>query len=183
METAYKTEQLAAAQYNEKQIELAKERTQYFEKLALGSGATIAAVVSFIGTHLGRLRPPLLLRSTLVILVVAMLAAMARNWFYPRYVLATFLREYDEALLEREKTRAGYFSAGPALSLQDGKPIDVQGWLAHHEQIKPILNLKISQFEAESEHWLKLIKVLELICLGASGLAIASLVLLAWINF
>jgi hypothetical protein len=43
---------------NQTQIDIAKERTQFFEKLAIGSGATIAAMVSFFGAHSQRLQPP-----------------------------------------------------------------------------------------------------------------------------
>ncbi len=80
----------ATRQQAEKQAELAKERTQYFEKIALGSGATIAAVVSFIGSQKSTLQPAWLFRSALIALVVTMVAAMYRNYKYPYYVMNVF---------------------------------------------------------------------------------------------
>ena len=43
-------------------VDIGKERAQYFEKIALASGGTIALVVSFVGSHAGRLQPPWYLR-------------------------------------------------------------------------------------------------------------------------
>jgi len=61
----------------------AKERTQFFEKLAIGAGATIAALVSFLGANNKRvLHPEWILRCALVALVVAMFGAMLRNYIY-----------------------------------------------------------------------------------------------------
>ena len=34
-------------------LDIGKEKTQFFEKIALASGGTIALVVSFIGSHAG----------------------------------------------------------------------------------------------------------------------------------
>lgn len=39
-------------------LDIGKEKTQFFEKIALASGGTIALVVSFVGAHAGRLQPP-----------------------------------------------------------------------------------------------------------------------------
>lgn len=48
-----------AADINERALEVyaevAKEKTHYFEKIALGSGATIALLVSFVGSHMPQL--------------------------------------------------------------------------------------------------------------------------------
>jgi hypothetical protein len=60
-------------------VDISKEKTQYFEKIALASAGTIALVVSFVGSHAGRLQPPWLLRSALIVLVLAMITAMYRN--------------------------------------------------------------------------------------------------------
>lgn len=76
-------------------ISIATETTQYFEKVALGSGATIAAMVSFIGVHSGKLAPPYLLRSALVTLVVTMFAAMYCNWRYRHYVLVNYQEQHS----------------------------------------------------------------------------------------
>ena len=38
-------------------VDIGKEKTQYFEKIALACAGTIALVVSFVGSHAGRLQP------------------------------------------------------------------------------------------------------------------------------
>ena len=80
LESAYTNATDVGNQAAQAHADIAKEKTQYFEKIALGSGATIAAVVSFVGVHAGRLKPPFLLRSALVTLVAAMVSSMYRNW-------------------------------------------------------------------------------------------------------
>jgi hypothetical protein len=74
----------AEADYSETQLDLAKGKTQYFEKLAIGSGAAIAAIVSFLGVHAGKLQPVRIMQCSIISLV----AALYRNFRYPYYVLA-----------------------------------------------------------------------------------------------
>jgi hypothetical protein len=92
-------------------VDIGKEKTQYFEKLALASGGTIALLVSFVGAHSGRLQPAWLLRSALVMLVLAMIAAMYRNWKYPFYVPAIYARQEFAAMRKREQCRLDYVVA------------------------------------------------------------------------
>jgi hypothetical protein len=107
-------------------LDIAKEKTQYLEKIALANAGTIALVISFVGSHSGKLQPPLLFRSALVTLFLAMISAMFRNWIYPFYQFAVYGREDFTAKREKEQRRLAYAKAAPALSLQSGKPVDVR---------------------------------------------------------
>src|ERR1035437_5934655 len=67
----------ASAQYSKKaslfsayQTDAASERTSFFEKIAIGAGATIAAVVSFLGAKPHSLEPRWALRASLVTLAL-----------------------------------------------------------------------------------------------------------------
>jgi hypothetical protein len=97
--------------------DIAKEKTQYFEKIALANAGTIALVVSFVGAHSSKLQPPWLLRSALVTLFAAMISAMYRNWKYPYYLTAVHTTQALIAMRDREQCRLELFRAGPALSL------------------------------------------------------------------
>ena len=52
-------------------LDAAKEKMLFFEKITLGSGAIVTAVVSFVGSQKQHLEPAWLLRSTLVIWALA----------------------------------------------------------------------------------------------------------------
>src|SRR6266481_3639165 len=86
-------------------VELAKERTQYFEKLAIGSGATIAAIVSFLGVHAGKLHPVWIMQCSLISLVVAIVAALYRNFRYPHYILAVTNVSWINAKLYQQQRK------------------------------------------------------------------------------
>src|SRR5262245_55974215 len=86
-------------------VDIVKDKTQYFEKIALACAGTIALTVSFIGSHSGRLQPPWLLRSALIVLVLAMIAAMYRNWKFPFYILAYHAARDLDAKLERQRCK------------------------------------------------------------------------------
>ena len=49
--TAVDAKNAAAKEFNNEQVGAAASRKEYFEKLAFGSAAAIAAIVSFVGTH------------------------------------------------------------------------------------------------------------------------------------
>jgi hypothetical protein len=88
---------------------LGKEKTQFFEKLALGSGATIAALVSFLGARKDALSPRWLLRSSIVSLALVILLSLYRNWRYQFYALRSSRREYFAALQREQRTRDEMF--------------------------------------------------------------------------
>jgi hypothetical protein len=76
------------------QLEAATQRTSFFEKIAIGSGATIAALVSFLGTHAAGLHPHWVLRCSLVSLAIAMVSALYRNYMYPHYQVSANARQF-----------------------------------------------------------------------------------------
>ena len=110
--------------------DLGKDKTHYFEKIAFGSGATIAAVVSFIGVHSDELHPRCLLRSILVLLALTMVGALYRNWRFPYYVLAFWAGQNFSAQQNRERCKRDYINAfgAQSVSLEDGKPFDIEKW-------------------------------------------------------
>ena len=163
--------------------EIAREKTQYFEKLALGSGATIAALISFLGSHASRLQPRWLLRTALITLVCTMVLSLFRNWLYPFYVLNAKLTVEFEAKREEGRCKKELLQAVPALSLEDGLPIDMDEWLVQHQSDEDTLVKWISECHTtERRAWTWTIRSES----AALILAITSMVLLivlAWRNF
>ena len=99
----------ARADISQTQVDGAKEKTQYFEKLAIGSGASIAAIVSFLGTHTARLQPAWILRCSLISLAVALVAALYRNYRYMSYVFAVKERVWLEASRYQQQCKNDFF--------------------------------------------------------------------------
>ena len=100
-------------------LDIGKEKTQFFEKIALASGGTIALVVSFVGAHAGRLQPPWLLRSALIALVLSMVGAVYRNWRFPFYLIAVYGRQYLDAEKEAMYRERDYVHATNALPVDE----------------------------------------------------------------
>jgi hypothetical protein len=59
-----------------------------------------------------------------VALVVAMFAALYRNYRYQDYLMAFGTMAYTEALRDEQRCRNDLFQVVPAYSWEDGKPID-----------------------------------------------------------
>jgi hypothetical protein len=161
-------------------LDIATEVTQYFEKLALGSGATIAAIVSFIGSHSTKLIPSYLLRSALVI---TMIAAMYRNWRFPRYVLANYQGQSYAAKLNQERCKRDLFLAVPATSLQDGKVVDPVDFARYFEGIEPIMTASIARFKKVETRVINEVKWVGNVSLFCAVAGVIQLIVLAWINF
>jgi len=163
-------------------LDVAKEKTQYLEKIALAAGGTIALMVSFVGAHAGRLQPPWLLRASLVTLVLTMIAAMYRNWRYPFYVMDTHKAKQVGALLDREKATCESMKAGRAYD-GEGIPIDGPAYLAKSatEQIKA--EKFIAELQKKAARSLTIVQVVEYAALVLILSGMAMLVALAWINF
>lgn len=172
----------AEIQEAEKQNELSKERTQYFEKIALGSGATIAAIVSLAGSHPGRFQPSWILRSALLSLGAAMAAAMYRNWRYPYYVVSVMQGFKIAALQRREKAKRDFFLAVPANSIQDGKRIDGVAWAKGHVEVDQTLTDKILELKRSEKSARKQVKFSENTTLIFLGVAACFLIALVWKN-
>jgi len=164
-------------------IEIGKEKTQYFEKLALAAGGTIALVVSFVGAHSGRLQPTWLLRSALITLVLAMIAAVYRNWKFPFYMLAVHSRQQYVAQLERERCRRDYIVAFPAVAMESGKMIDAQAYLKDFAEDERTLNNNISDTGKQETSAFKIVKIVDGVALFLMVTGMALLIALARKNF
>jgi hypothetical protein len=164
--------------------EISKGKTQYFEKIALGSAATIAALVSYLGSHGASLHPKWLLRSVLVALVGTMSSAMLRNWFYPFYVFNGKLAIEFRAKRETEKRKAEYLHSVPvALDMDSGAPIDMQQWSQqHHKDVATYDGWIRDRSTSENRAW-NCTMGMEYFALTLATVSMLGIVLLAWFNF
>jgi len=165
--------------------EIGKEKTQYFEKIALASAGTIALVVSFVGSHTEKLHPSWLLRSALLVLLLAMIAAMYRNWKYPYYLIASYLLEQFTADQETERRRADMVEAfgSSSININDGRPVNVPKSLSKLKEVDGIFERKIAEFKKDQASALGLVGKAEIAALSLIVIAMVMLMVLAWINF
>jgi hypothetical protein len=172
---------LRAAQVS---IEMGKEKTQYFEKIALAGAGTIALVVSFVGAHAGRLQPAYLLRTALVVLFLGMFTAMFRNWMFPFYLFANFSRADMTAQRDRERCRKDLIVGSPAaIGMEDGKPIDVDAFLRRHAKNDGLFEDRIKKCRKREGLVLNAAKVVEPAALVLTVVGMGFLISLAWVNF
>jgi hypothetical protein len=129
---AAESQEQTAEDFDKTQLDAGTQRTQFFEKLAIGSGATIAALVSFLGTQHSSLHPHWILRCSLVSLAVALVAALYRNFRYPNYILAVDKRLWMAASKLTQERKNDVLQAQdmrrPIYGLQTGRPIDLDDW-------------------------------------------------------
>jgi hypothetical protein len=164
-------------------VDIGKEKTQYFEKIALACAGTIALVVSFVGSHVGRLQPAWLLRSALIALLLGMIAAMYRNWKFPFYLLAHFARNDQAAKQERERYRRDYIVAVPSLDVEDGKPIDVAAYLRTFDEDHKGFEKRIKECQKQEDSAFNIVKQVERAALALTVVGMILLIALAWKNF
>jgi hypothetical protein len=164
-------------------VEIGREKTQYFEKLTYGCGGAVTLIVSFVGAHAGRLRPPYLLRSALITLVLAMMCGFYRNWKFPWYVLGAWAARDSFAKLERERARKDIICTGRATASEDGKPIDPQKWLVDFGLLEAKLTDQIKIAKKQEESAFNWTRRAEYTMLCLAGLGMVQLVVLAWLNF
>jgi hypothetical protein len=164
-----------------------KEEAQYFEKLTIGTGAAIAAMVSYLGTHT-TLYPKWILRCSLVSLMIAMLAALYRTWSYPKYVIATKWRRRTEAEADEQRCRHAEYEVefGTVLDedlLTAGAPVNLETRRKNFAKADAELTATATkQIKKQKRLWTR-IKFSEKLCFVALGTAMASLVWLAIRNF
>jgi hypothetical protein len=186
LRSCYERDRQFASEANQRavqvSIDIGKEKTQYFEKIALAAGGTIALVVSFVGAHAGKLNPPWLLRSALILLVLAMVAAMYRNWKYPFYQIAVYGRQYAAAQLERERSKRDLIVAIPSID-HTGRPNDVQAIRAQFVLDEKVLNDKIDECKRQEHSAFEQTKWLERAALVLIVVSMGMLIALAWRNF
>jgi hypothetical protein len=160
----------------------AKERTQFFEKLAIGSGATIAALVSFLGANDKRvLHPHWILSCALVALVVAIFTAMFRNYMYlhwaERFKDRVFLTKAHEELQARNSL---YKENATLAGKLEENPFDINPWnTGTSAPVQKFIGKK-----TKLDNRLKLaFTIAGNFCLGSIFIAMLSLVWLAICNF
>jgi hypothetical protein len=94
-------------------VKVGDEKVQYFEKIALGSGAAITAIVSFVGANSANMHTPRLLKWALLMLFVTLALAMLRNWIFPFYTVGVWARHKGEADQQVEDLEALMFEDYP----------------------------------------------------------------------
>jgi hypothetical protein len=164
-------------------IDIGKEKTQYFEKVSLGCGGTVALIVSFLGAHAGRLQPRWLLRSALVTLVLAMMLGFFRNWLFPWYAFGVWQVQDLDAQVKRERARRDLIAAELTFAAEDGQPIDPQTWIADFQYREVVYDAKIEELKKARDRWFNWTKYTEQLTLVLASLGIVLLVALAWWNF
>lgn len=164
-------------------VDIGKEKTRYFEKIALACAGTIALVVSFVGSHAGRLQPTCLLRSALVALFLGMIAAMFRNWVFPYYVLAHAGRTDLTAKQEKDRYRRDYIVAFPSLAMEDGRPIDPEAFQRQYDENEKVIKQRIAKCRKQEDWAFNILKPVEYSTLGLTVLGMGFLIALAWRNF
>jgi hypothetical protein len=164
-------------------LDIGKEKTQYFEKIALACAGTIALVVSFVGSHPGHLQPAWLLRCALITLVVAMMMAMYRNWRFSFYVLACYARQDLAAKQNKERARRDYIVAIPTVAMEDGKLVDVNQWLAEFARDDKLFDDRITECQEQEDSAFIMTKRAEYVALVLTVAGMLMLIALAWENF
>jgi hypothetical protein len=163
-------------------VKIGDEKVQYFEKIALGSGATIAAIVSFMGANSSSVHTPRLVRWALLMLFLALFTAMLRNWVFPFYTLRVWLRHKEQADGMVDDLTALMFDDYPEITPIDEKNvrIPISDYLTDHKERAIQRNLRIAS-QSKWENWLfKLIVIIESASLAFVITAAILLVIAAW---
>ncbi len=166
------------------QVDSAQERVEYFEKLTIGAGAAIAAIVTFLGSHSTTLHPHWILRSSLVFLGFAMLAGLFRNFRYPNYVMQIRKVSWIKATLYQAKCRLDLMKADPAaVDIRTGQVIDIVQKMKEFAEDDKESSAILKQNEEIGERLRKQWTYAEWFCLTFLFLEMVSLVWLALANF
>jgi hypothetical protein len=173
-----------ANQLNEYAIVAANDRVSFFEKVAIGAGASIAAIVSFLGAKSHPLEPRWVLRASLISLAFALFSALLRNYLYPFYLFAARQVEYSKAYREREKRKAQCVKAMPVnINWDTGEQIDPTKFVIDWELDDKQSASAIETLEKRKTRYFRGWKWSEVACLAAIVVSSLWLVLLVWWNF
>jgi hypothetical protein len=174
----------AISDINQGQIDAANGRTAYFDRLTIGAGAVIAAIVSLLGGHASTLHPEWLLRCSLVSLTLAMLAGLYRSYRYPGYILQVHKIVWAEAARHHQKIKGENILANDLpIDVHTGKPIDKEKLSKEYGIADAELDIEIKNDIKKRERLLKEWQTAEAACLFAVGVAMVSLVWLALCTF
>lgn len=166
------------------QIDAAKDRVDFYDKLTIGSGATIAALISFLGAHAAKLQPTWILRAALISLVLTMIASLFRNYRYPNYVLQIHKISWIRCSRYQQQCRLSFFKADPtAISIQTGQPINLSETVNEFGKSDKELEAILKESEALGEHLRKQWTYAQVLCIAFATLAMVFLVWLAIANF
>jgi hypothetical protein len=172
------------ADLNQSLIDVASDRTAFFDRLTIGAGAVIAAIVSFLGSHASTLRPEWALRCSLIGLALAIVAGLYRSYRYPYYVTQVRKTEWIEAQLNHQRRRFDLILAdGPSVDIHTGEPISKAKIKAECEGSDAKDAAVVEEMVKLRDRLLKECHRAEGVCLAAIGLAMVSLVLLALLTF
>ncbi len=169
---------------NDSQVESAKGRVDFYDRLTIGSGATIAALVSFLGTHSEKLQPRWILRSALISLVLTMLASLFRNYRYPNYVLQIHKISWINCCRYEQQCRLNLIRAEPGtVSIRTGQPIDSDTVTESIGKSDQEIEALLKECLEASEHLRKQWTYAQFASIGFAALAMIFLVWLAIANF
>jgi len=165
------------------QVDSAKGRLDFFDRLTIGAGAAITALVSFLGAHSTKLQPAWILRAALVSLVLTMLAALYRNFRYPNYVLLVHKISWMSAARYEQKCRFDCIRADPtAVSFQTGGNIGSDAIKDSEKSVEDVAQV-IKEHNVKSERLRKEWTCAQYLCMSFAALAMIFLVWLALANF
>jgi hypothetical protein len=167
------------------QLDSGQGRVEYFEKLTIGSGAAIAALVSFLGSHSATLHPRWILRSSLILLGLTMLAGLFRNFRYPNYVMQIRKISWIRSSRYQQRCKCDCIKANPAtqIDIHTGQLINIAQTIKGLEESDVELGRVVKEQERKGERLRKQWAYAEWFCLASVVLSMASLIWLALSNF
>jgi hypothetical protein len=166
------------------QLEGAQGRVNFIDKLTIGAGAAIAALVSFLGSHSAGLHPRWILNSALTCLAFTMLAGLIRNYRYPNYVMQIHKISWIRCSIYQQQCRLNCIRADPnTVSIQTGKPINIEKTIKDFTESEAQARAALTEQEKIGEHLLKQWTYAENLCLTFVFLSMVSLICLAIFNF
>lgn len=165
-------------------VKIGDEKVQYFEKIALGSGATIAAIVSFMGTKSSSVHTPRLVRWALLMLFLALFTAMLRNWVFPFYTLRVWVRHKEHADGMVDDLTALMFNDYPEITPIDEKnvSIPISDYLSDYQERAIQRNVRLASHSRWENRLFRLIVVIESASLAFVITAAILLIIAAWYN-
>jgi hypothetical protein len=183
--TAEERARKAAGKFNQVQADAAKDRTQYFEKLTIGCGAAIAAIVSFLGATSDKhpLHPKWMFPTTVAVLSFAMFAALYRNYRYQNYLINVFKKAYLQSGRIEQQCKNDLYQTAYTYDWHAAKQINIDEWNEEFRTSDPDLEKAIQKLEKEEKLHLKEIAVAGNTCLVSIFVAMVALVVIAFKNF
>ncbi len=164
-------------------LDIGKDRVAYFEKIAVGAGAAVTLLVTFVSSHSPRLQPKWLFRAALTSLVLAMIAAMFRNWRFPYYLSAVYRKEEIAAIRNKEKARLDYAVFIRPHDMRTGRMVDIEKMTNEFNKMCEALDVKIQESAEDADWTLGHVMLAEHLTLSLVMAGMVGLVVLAWLNF